>query len=361
MGFKAGIVGLPNVGKSTLFNALSREQALVANYPFATVEPNVARVPVDDPRLSVIAEISRSARIVPTTLDLVDIAGLVRGASRGEGLGNQFLAHIREVDAIIEVVRAFRDPAIVHVEGEPDPLRDLELIETELLMSDIEYLERRRTKLQKEVKGDPSRISDLELLEATYQVLNEGRLSVTIPEEIQNFARSHNLLSFKPLLIVVNIGEEEIGNPGAVPEGVLAYARRRGVEVIPICAKLEAELSGLSPEEERSFLKELGIVERGLVQIVRSGYRLLRLVTFFTTGPQETRAWTVREGTPAVRASGKIHSDFERGFIRAEVVPYEDFVQCGGWQNARSAGKVRLEGKEYLIRDGDIVYFRVAV
>jgi ribosome-binding ATPase YchF (GTP1/OBG family) len=228
-------------------------------------------------------------------------------------------------------------------------------------MSDIEYLERRLTKLRREVKGDPSRATELFVAESTLKVLNEGQLSSSIPEEIQVFASGQNLLSFKPLLIVVNIGEEEITRPDPVPGEVREYAKRRGVEVIPICAKLEAELSGLSPEEEKAFLSELGIEERGLSRVIRSGYRLLRLLTFFTTGPEETRAWTVPEGTPAIKAGGKIHSDFERGFIRAEVVSYEDFVRCRGWQNARSSGKVRLEGREYPIQDGDIVYFRFAV
>lgn len=363
MGFKAGIVGLPNVGKSTLFTALSREQALIANYPFATIEPNLARVPVPDERLEVIARISQSNSIVPATLDLVDIAGLVRGASRGEGLGNQFLSHIRGVDAIIEVVRAFRNPDVMHVEGEIEPGRDLELIETELLLSDLEYLERRLKKLRHDTKrGDPGIAQELKLAEETLALLGGGAtFHGDLPSELLHFARSSGLLSFKPLLIVVNIGEEDLSRADPVPEAVRVYAQRRGVEVIPLCARVEAELSALSPGEQEAFLNEYGIKERGLRRVIRSGYHLLDLITFFTTESKEARAWTIPRGTRAPQAARRIHSDFERGFIRAEVVSYEDFVELKGWSRARAFGKVRSEGKEYEVQDGDVILFRFAV
>ena len=364
MALRCGIVGLPNVGKSTLFNALSSAGAESANYPFCTIEPNVGVVSVPDKRLDRLAALSRSTRKTPATLELVDIAGLVEGASKGEGLGNQFLGHIREVDAIIHVVRCFEDPNIVHVAGSVDPERDIEIIQTELILKDLETLERRLERVRKMARvGDKEAAQQLVVLERLYRHLEEGKPARTFQrtEEEDRLLKELFLLTEKPVLYVANIAEEDLPEGNACVEKVREIARREGAEVIVISADLEAQIAELDEEEREAFLKEMGLEEPGLHRLIRAAYRLLGLITFFTTGPKETRAWTIREGTRAPQAAGVIHSDFERGFIRAETIAYEDFEAYGSEAAAREAGVMRSEGKEYVVKDGDVILFRFNV
>jgi GTP-binding protein YchF len=364
MGFKCGIVGLPNVGKSTLFNALTESAvAQAANYPFCTVEPNVGEVPVPDPRLDRLATIAKSAQIVPTRLTFVDIAGLVRGASQGEGLGNQFLAHIREVDAIAYVLRCFEDNDVVHVEGRVDPIADAETIETELMLADLDSLERRLPILEKKIRGqDKEAKKTLALLERALVLLREGkpaRLAAVEGDERAEF-RTLGLLTAKPVLYVCNVDEASAATGNVHSARVEALAKAEGAGCVIISAKIEAELAELPPGERQAYLAELGLQEPGLNRLVNEGYKLLGLITYFTAGPKEARAWTVPEGTRAPQAAGVIHTDFEKGFIRAETIAYHDYVALSGEAGARDAGKLRLEGKDYVVKEGDVLHFRFA-
>ena len=364
MGFKCGIVGLPNVGKSTLFNALTESAAAqAANYPFCTIEPNVGEVPVPDPRLDRLASIAKSAAIVPTRLTFVDIAGLVRGASKGEGLGNQFLAHIREVDAVAYVLRCFDDPDVVHVEGRVDPIEDADTIETEVMLADLESLERRLPILEKKIRGQEREAKKtLELVERVLPLLREGRPArlTEIEDDERAAFRALGLLSAKSVLYVCNVGEDAAATGNAYSARVEERARAEGAGCVIISAKIEAELAELGPEERRAYLTELGLAEPGLNRLIREGYKLLDLITYFTAGPKEARAWTVPVGTRAPQAAGVIHTDFEKGFIRAETIAYEEYVALGGEAGARDAGKLRLEGKDYVVKDGDVLHFRFA-
>ena len=364
MGFKCGIVGLPNVGKSTLFNALTESAAAqAANYPFCTIESNVGEVPVPDPRLDRLATIAKSAQIVPTRLTFVDIAGLVRGASQGEGLGNQFLAHIREVDAIAYVLRCFEDNDVVHVEGRIDPIADAETIETELMLADLDSLERRVPILEKKIRGqDKEAKKTLALLERALVLLREGkpaRLAAIEEDERAEF-RTLGLLTAKPVLYVCNVHEASAATGNVHSARVEALAKAEGAGCVIISAKIEAELAELPPDERQAYLADLGLQEPGLNRLINEGYRLLGLITYFTAGPKEARAWTVPEGTRAPQAAGVIHTDFEKGFIRAETIAYDDYVALSGEAGARDAGKLRLEGKDYVVKDGDVLHFRFA-
>jgi hypothetical protein len=362
MGFTCGIVGLPNVGKSTLFNALTAAGVDAANYPFCTIEPNVGVVPVPDPRLGALAAIVHPERVVPTTIEFVDIAGLVAGASQGEGLGNRFLAHIREVDAVGHVVRCFHDDNVAHVAGQVDPVADIETIETELLLADLETLERATDRARRAAKGDKDAAALAGFLERLGAHLGEGLPVRTFPREERERAmlRSLHLLSAKPVLYVANVDEGGFeDNP--LLDAVRERAAAEGAEVVAVCAALEGELATLDEADRAELLAEMGLTEPGLHRVIRAGYRLLGLLTFFTAGPKEARAWTVHRGATAPEAAGEIHSDFERGFIRAEVIAYDDFIRHGGEQGAREAGRLRSEGRTYVVEEGDVVHFRFNV
>ena len=365
MGFNCGIVGLPNVGKSTLFNALTATQtAQAANYPFCTIEPNVGRVAVPDPRLDKLAGIAESAKIVATQLEFVDIAGLVKGASKGEGLGNQFLGNIREVDAIAHVLRCFEDGDVTHVSGTVDPVRDAEIVETELMLADLDSLEKRLPNLEKRAKGgDKEAQAEVPVVRKALDVLREGkpaREADLTAEELPTFRRLQ-LITAKPMMYVLNVEEASAASGNAHSAKAQEYARRRGMPAVVISAAIEAEVAQLPAEEQAEFLASLGLEETGLARVVRAGYQLLDLVTFFTVGPKEARAWTVRREARAPEAAGVIHTDFEKGFIRAETIAYDDYVTLNGESGARDAGKLRLEGKEYAVKDGDVFHFRFNV
>ena len=364
MGFKCGIVGLPNVGKSTLFNALlSTAQAEAANYPFCTIEPNVGRVGVPDDRLEKLAAIAGSATIIPTQLEFVDIAGLVRGASKGEGLGNQFLSHIREVDAIIYVLRCFEDGNITHVETSIDPMRDADIVETELVLADLESLEKRLPNLQKKAKGgDKESIEQVAMIERVLPVVSQGNPARMT--EIKDAAERRQLqllglLTSKPVMYVCNVDESSAAAGNALSAKVAEMAKKKNAPCVIISARIEAEISTLPSAEDKSeFLESLGLTETGLALIIKAGYKLLDLVTYFTVGPKEARAWTITKGTQGPAAAGVIHTDFEKGFIRAETIAYNDYISNKGEQGAKEAGKFRLEGKEYVVQDGDVLHFR---
>ncbi|MCJ9429709.1 redox-regulated ATPase YchF [Kordiimonas marina] len=366
MGFKCGIVGLPNVGKSTLFNALTcTASAAAANYPFCTIEPNVGQVPVPDERLYKLAEIAGSKDIIPTQLSFVDIAGLVRGASKGEGLGNQFLANIREVDAICHVLRCFEDDDITHVDGRVDPVSDAETIETELMLADLESLEGRVHGLGRRVRGgDKEAKAMMDMIERLIPLLKEGqpaRMVEIKDDEEQKTLEMLQLLTSKPILYVCNVEEECASTGNKFSEAVQAMAAAQGAACVVISAAVEAEIAQLDEEEEKAeFLETLGLGQTGLARVIRAGYDLLDLITYFTVGPKEARAWTITKGTKAPAAAGVIHTDFEKGFIRAETIAFDDFVSLGGEQGAKDAGKMRLEGKEYVVADGDVLHFRFA-
>ena len=361
MGFKMGIVGLPNVGKSTLFNALTRTAAAqAANFPFCTIEPNVGEVAVPDPRLDRLAEIGKSKQIIPTRMTFVDIAGLVKGASRGEGLGNQFLANIREVDAVAHVLRCFEDGDVTHVDGRVDPVADAEVIETELMLADLDSIEKRRAGLLRKLKGgDAEAVQADRLLSLAEAALSEGRpaRSVAVDTEDAKAWKTLQLLTAKPVLYVCNVDEGSAGQGNAHSAAVAEMAAAQGAAAVVISAQIEEEIAQLDTDEAAVFLDEMGLEEAGLDRLIKAGYNLLHLQTYFTVGPKEARAWTIPEGTLAPKAAGVIHGDFEKGFIRAETIAYDDFIACGGETPAKDAGRMRVEGKSYTVRDGDVLHF----
>ena len=364
---KLGIVGLPNVGKSTLFNSLTKAGAESANYPFCTIDPNVGVVPVPDRRLKLLGDLYHSKKVTPAVIEFVDIAGLVKGASKGEGLGNQFLANIREVDAIVHVVRCFEDENVIHVEGSVDPLRDIETINLELIFSDLEILERRIAKTARSAMNDKSLAKELDVLKELKVILEDGKLACTYEnedEDVMAFVNSLNLLTCKPVIFAANVGEEDLADDGASNSHVAAvreFAAENGSEVFIISAQIEQEIAELDDDEKQEYLEALGLSESGLDKLIAASYRLLGLISYLTSGEDETRAWTIKVGTKAPQAAGKIHSDFERGFIRAEVVNYQDLLDCGTYAKAKEKGLVGLEGKDYVVKDGDVILFRFNV
>ena len=365
---KLGIVGLPNVGKSTLFNSLTKAGAESANYPFCTIDPNVGVVTVPDERLNVLGEMYHTKKIIPAAIEFVDIAGLVKGASKGEGLGNQFLANIREVDAIVHVVRCFENSNSVHVDGSINPLRDIETINLELIFSDLEILERRISKAVRAARNDKTIAKELALMERIKAHLEDGKMAKSFDdindEDEQQWLESYNLLTYKPVIFAANVAEDDLADDGASNAGVQAvreYAKREDCEVFVVCAEIEQEIAELDDKEKSMFLEELGLKESGLEKLIKASYSLLGLISYLTAGEPEVRAWTIKKGTKAPQAAGKIHSDFERGFIRAEIVSYDDLMACGTYNAAKEKGLVRLEGKDYVVQDGDIILFRFNV
>lgn len=362
---KLGIVGLPNVGKSTLFNSLTKAGAESANYPFCTIDPNIGIVTVPDFRLNDLAALYDSAKIIPAAIEFVDIAGLVKGASKGEGLGNQFLSNIREVDAIIHVIRCFEDPNIIHVDGSVDPLRDIETINLELIFSDMEILERRYSKASKGAKNDKAMAREADLIKRLLAFLEEGQLAKNFEADDDELAllESFNLLTYKPVIYAANVAEEDLmsGKDNEYVTKVKDYAAKEGSEVFVICAGIEQEIAELDDDEKKMFLEDLGLTESGLEKLIKASYSLLGLISFLTAGPTETRAWTIKKGTKAPGAAGKIHSDFERGFIKAEVVSYENLMATRSYNAAKEKGLVGIEGKEYVVKDGDVILFRFNV